>query len=446
MARLWLLVALLFSGSAFAGYAQLAPPSGWVAGTATKPAFYRAAANDGFDPAGVAHVAGSIGVAGKAIKVPAALQVAANAAQFLAPVVISNPALATAAVVAAWLAPVGLQWIAGQGWAVPDASSVESDGSEYSTTAPGTNAGTGWKPSPQAACDAVTQLVIPAYVGHVTAAVSADGFYCNLKFDGNPWTGTSIGKRASACAAGWFYTSSGACVKTREYTKQSNDAASDLLKGVPMPAEIPSVLPSLVPQPVPVPVQAPQLDPTPQWVPMGDPVRNPAYKPDAAPSPENQPYLQPGIRVVPRPTPDSPWQVDLQPQDRPVPSSTPDPAVRPDPDGGAGGPSDGKPGTASDDFCALHPNVLACQTLGSPGDATPIPNRDAPISIQPDGGWGPSDGTCPQSRYLHFFGRSVELPFTQVCAFARGVRPFFLGFAWLTAAMALFGFWSRKGW
>jgi len=133
----------------------------------------------------------------------------------------------------------------------------------------------------------------------------------------------------------------------------------------------PSIMPQTVPEEIdtPLPIQLPETQPV--FVPTGNPVLNPNYNPDAEPSPQNKPWLQPAVRVVPAPTPENPWQVDLQPVDRPVETGepSPDPKVEPLPDPSnppdPNQPTD-QPKEETPDFCAQHPEALACAKLDTP--------------------------------------------------------------------------------
>src|SRR6185312_2309944 len=126
------------------------------------------------------------------------------------------------------------------------------------------------------------------------------------------------------------------------------------------PHAIPDDLPQQLPFPLPVeqPILNPdaETDPQPQplWVPQGNPVPVPNTNP--------QQYSQPGTRLTPSPSPSSPWQVDVAPDDKV--SIDPTPVLSPQavpPADAASAPSSDQPS----DICKLHPNIVACQTLGT---------------------------------------------------------------------------------
>ena len=192
------------------------------------------------------------------------------------------------------------------------------------------------------------------------------------------------------------------------------------------------------------PVQQPVINPSPAgepqplFVPTGNPVKNPNYNPNQAPSPTNQPYIQPGIRIVPTPTPGNPWQVDVQPVDKPVPSPEPNPEPTPET------PEDPKPDPKEGDLCEKHPDILACQKVELK-DLEPqeLNSSEKTLAITPDDGWGPSSASCPAPKTAQVLGITLSMPFTMLCDFASAIKPLFIAFAWLSAALTFFGF-GRK--
>ena len=104
-----------------------------------------------------------------------------------------------------------------------------------------------------------------------------------------------------------------------------------------------------------------------------------------------------------------------------------------------------KPAPEETDLCKLHPDILACVKVAKPGELepTPVPNDVKNLQITPDQGWGPSAGTCPAPKTAQVMGVSLEMPFTMLCDFASAIKPLFIAFAWLSAALTFFGF-GRK--
>lgn len=212
---------------------------------------------------------------------------------------------------------------------------------------------------------------------------------------------------------------------------------------------MPPTVPFELPKPTPLPIQQPIINPQPTenpqprplFVPTGDPVPNPQYDPNAPPGPNNQPYIQPGIRVVPSPTPSQPWRVDLQPVNRPQDVATPNP--NPDAEPGTD-PTDKPKPEEQQSLCEKHPDIVACAKLGEPGQATPVPNETKTLTIAPENGFGPSGGSCPPPRTVEVAGLTLSMPFDLLCDFATGLKPVIVGLAWLTAAFTFMGIGRRS--
>ncbi|MDD2609640.1 MAG: virulence factor TspB C-terminal domain-related protein [Giesbergeria sp.] len=372
----------------------------------------------------------SLNVGGQTIKVPASMKLAANAPRFAAAALFLNPQLRFALGVVSWLSAAKVIWDeASQQW--------------------------------------------------MTKGDISSGY--SLWSD--PWSGQHI-HSSPPCASWWpgsvFVQTSeltGQCrlsagtLTTLNRTKNSNEEQSRPLTkeeyerklapevfrpGTPsiMPDSVPNELPPGTPLPVEQPVinPSPGTNPQPQpyFVPQGDPVPNPNYDPNAAPSPQNQPYIIPGVRIVPSPTADEPWRVDVQPVNRPTPTKdplTPD-ELNPQPDPNADPNSQPDPGAGDNpkpeeqqSLCEKHPEIVACQKLGTLGPAEPLKNTDKNLLINKDEGWGPSNGSCPAPRTINIAsaGRSYELSFQPLCDFANGVRPIIIALAWLSATLSFVG-------
>lgn len=216
------------------------------------------------------------------------------------------------------------------------------------------------------------------------------------------------------------------------------------------PSPIPLGVPQAWPLPSPFwwPVQSPIVSPSPvnPADPMADPVPVPYRQPlgDPVPIPNTNPqqYKSPVIDIFPSPTVDDPWRVDVQPKD--IISTSPDPIVAeplPDP---IPDPDTTETPTEPSDLCLLHPEILACQIV-DPGTLDPVdvPDEARPMSITPDGGWGPNSGSCPAPKTATIMGVSISMPFTMLCDFAVQIKPLLIAFAWLSAALTFFGFAKR---
>lgn len=120
----------LSAGSAFAGYAQATPPSGWSAGGGTGGAFTGTKAANGatFLSSSVTTNA-SLNVGGRAVSIPATMRFSANAPRVAAAAVMLHPGIRTVAQIAGWLGLAGLLYDATSGlWTIPDPDAQPSDG------------------------------------------------------------------------------------------------------------------------------------------------------------------------------------------------------------------------------------------------------------------------------------------------------------------------------
>lgn len=98
------------------------------------------------------------------------------------------------------------------------------------------------------------------------------------------------------------------------------------------------------------------------------------------------------------------------------------------------------------DFCILHPESMACAKLGEPGEAPDLQNKDISASLQPDGGFGPDNGTCPADRTFttHNGGIPIVFSWAPVCQGASTFRPVVIGMAWLSAVLIFMGITKRS--
>ena len=452
MAYLRTLVVGLLAGftlTAHAGYAQLAAPPGFsVSGGGFG---YAAAANDQVFGR-VIHQSGALtaNVGGQAVKMPAAYRLAANAPRIAARAIFLHPGIRTAAGIAIWLGLANIVWDqATKAWKVQrgDGSTVVSDGYEYRAMSPGAV----WRPTAREACRDWLNVLSQTWAGsyEYTSSVPLSDGYCALAWNsvngggaGTEYQGYEI--RQSQCPAGWYITQGGVCTQTPQQQPLTQEQFEDALQPHPMPETVPLELP----KPTTLPVEQPFINPEPgpnpahrpQFVPTGNPVPNPKYDPNSPVGPANQPYLQPGVRIVPSPTPSNPWQVDMQPVDRPVVSPDPKPDAVPDPESGDG---DKPKPEDQQSLCEKHPDIVACQKLG---DLSPqeLPKNTVSLTINREDGFGPSDGACPAPREFVILGKQMAFRWDLICDFASGIRPLLVGFAYLSAALAFLGLSRRE--
>jgi len=349
---------------AHAGYAQLAPPPGWSAGTGGAVGLFNgvAAGNSAQFLESTVRTNASLNVGGRAVSIPATLRFAANAPRFAASFLFLNPAVRTAAGIATWLGVGKIIYDAAQDlWLKINEGQIEQwyfNGVAY--------------PSLQAQCDAMVALWKALSPNQTITAYAYQDHYCIRVVDGYE---TSYGP---------FYPDIIEAGSTRPLSKEEFE--KELAPEVFRPGA-PSIMPQTVPEEIdtPLPIQLPETQPV--FVPTGNPVLNPNYNPDAEPSPQNKPWLQPAVRVVPAPTPENPWQVDLQPVDRPVETGEPSPDPKVEPLADPANPPDpnqpkDQPKEETPDFCVQHPEALACAKLDTPPDTDLPTSENLSLSLQ----------------------------------------------------------------
>lgn len=194
--------------------------------------------------------------------------------------------------------------------------------------------------------------------------------------------------------------------------------------------------------PVDSPIINPGTDnkPKPLFFPTGRPVKNPKYDPSKPISPSNSPTIQPGVRVVPSPTADDPWRVDIEPVDRPVDETDPNAPTEPDLSDDPDQTDDDQP--KSDDeksLCEKHPDILACAKpdLDTPDEDIPKSKRD--VTFTEENLFG--GGACPADVYFQPSGGLQQMKawdWNQSCGYITGyVKPILILCCTFTAFMIL---------
>lgn len=422
------LVGLLFGlvgGNAFAGFAQVSPPSGYSAPGGVS--MYKAATNDVSFTGGVRGASGVINVAGRSVTMPAAYRFAANAGGAAARSAFGNPylfiAIAAGTAIYDWYNASGYGLVNGQ-WVKMNPYACYSNCYEY--------------------------LVSNVWYPHMQLAANAQiGKYMNNGYAAGNGVITSVEMQSSSPGSAYRYKIGAVNYTSAWYGPNSTRArAVDQPGGTPAvqsefeaalsPKAIPAGLPQMLPDPLPI--LSPVLNPSADAVPVPVPMRVPQGLPVPVPDTNPQQYKTPVIDLVP--VPDSPWMVDAQPKEiiktdaTPLPMSEPVPSTPP-----AGQTATEK---VTPDLCEKNPGILACQTF-KPDELTPtaVPNTDRAMSITQDSGWGQGNGSCPAPRSVSVAGMSLTMPFTLLCDFAQGIRPVVIALAWLTVAMGFIGF-ARK--
>ncbi|GKT01398.1 hypothetical protein AVKW3434_18435 [Acidovorax sp. SUPP3434] len=429
----------------------MASPPGFAASPAGFT--YAAAANDA-TYGRVVYQAGGLtaNVGGQTTRMAAAYRLAANAPRFAAAAIFLNPYVRAGVGIASLLMAAKVFWDEyDKKWK----HRVDEDEVivrwEYTFPGAGQNF-----PTATEACRVIVARQTPQ--GAHVAAYSVSGTKCTggfsfpYEFIGQP-AGYVFGVEFNGiervqkpCPAGSVPTDAGCVVKgSRTDTIESpEDFAQRIINpnsepGWTMPDSVPLELPPGTPLPVEQPFINPEPGPSPAhrplFVPTGNPVPNPKYDPSAELGPNNWPWLQPGVRIVPAPTPGAPTRVDMQPVDRAIPNPDADPDSDP-------APEDKPKPEEQQSLCEKHPDIVACQKLGEI-EAKELPNRTVPVKLEREEGFGPSNGSCPAPRHLSAMGMDLEFRWDLFCDFASGVRPLVVGFAYLAAVLSFMGL-SRK--
>lgn len=423
------LVLCCYAGLAAAGFAQLAPPSGWTAGTATAPATYGAAANEAWVQQTVRTTA-SLNVGGQSIKVPATMRMAANAPKFLAgrigaglAVGLGSPLAIGLTVAAALLLPTISEWIANTDFRW----NAQAQQWEKSSANQACTAYFGGKTASGSNCEgaglAAAKLVLGENADIEAICAIPPNSYCSIYKTG---TTQSYGPFDAVVRTG------GGPAKPADYETEVRPA----LETYPLPMRLPNELPGI--NPFGWPVAEPVLNPNPEGLPQ--PLFVPQGLPQPVPNTDPQQYRQPGVRVVPAPTKAEPWRVDLQPVDKTGtdPNGVQEPTTEPSTD------SNTKPSEKDSDLCLKNPDILACQKLEEVEDKD-LDTKDKPISITPDGGWGADNASCPAAKHLTVQGRDIPIPYDLFCTYMQGLRPIIIAMAWLSAGFILLGARESNG-
>jgi hypothetical protein len=87
----------------------------------------------------------------------------------------------------------------------------------------------------------------------------------------------------------------------------------------------------------------------------------------------------------------------------------------------------------SRDLCADHPEILACQQMGSySAPSESLGSNNINVSVSPVSVAG--DATCPPDMSASFLGVPITVSWELPCQFANGIRNLVIAAAWLLAA------------
>lgn len=408
-----LLAALALGGLqvAHAGYAQLAAPAGYAAASGGHT--YAAAANDQVFGR-VVHQPGGLtaNVGGQAVKMPAAYRLAANAPRVAAAVVFLHPGVRTAVGIAGWLLTAKLVWDeASQTWRE---KSDPVDGTEYGVYV---HHETKWFTSASSACS-----YWKGATGITMGTATVQGSQCTVVYvdaNGNKWPqgSTTINTRTGpgGCPSNTEATPGG-CLSPALTQPQFVDILNPANNpGWPMPSTVPLELP----RPTALPVEQPFINPAPGENPANRPQRVPTGEPQPIPNTNPQQWRQPYVEIVPAPTPDNPWRVDVRPGE--TTSTSPNPVENPTPD------AEDKPAEEQDkSLCEKYPDILACSKPELDVPDGEIPKLTKQITYAEEGGFG--GGSCPSNVYANLHGKQTMVyEWTRTCSVVSTyIRPIIL--------------------
>lgn len=221
-------------------------------------------------------------------------------------------------------------------------------------------------------------------------------------------------------------------------------------------------LPPVITPNVDVPVEAPVWNPSPSnpdrtrpvVAPVGDPVPHTEVTPEGE---RRTVWVQPNVTITHTPREGDPLRFDVKPGQTTVTG----PGVRtgevngqpqPDPTKPGEKPAaetqteegEQKPEEKEDGLCSGEDakDVLACQKMGELEEME-LPEREVTMTFEPHASFHRS-GQCPADKTIRVGGMSATFSYRQVCEFASSVRPLFVAFAGLAAAMMIIGAGRRE--
>ncbi len=422
--KLIVLLFVVWSVKSHAAFTSLTPPVGYSAGAA---AAFNTLRGGSILSTGIG-VESSITVAGSVVRVPAILPLAADAGAFAAALIFRNPLLFAVAGVAAWLYDKCVSYSNGVwNFVCARPGDVISDGQRYKV-----GSDPNFSHSPSEACQ--------SYVGFNNAlnstyifltAVASSSVLCTiqkyLRTGGNPnapVTSTiGINSSASNCPAGYFYYGN-TCQQNANPVPIGETDFINQVKDKPVPVSLPFDAPASWPVKSPI-INGGQ----PLQIATGLPVPNPGSAP--------QTYTQPVVNIIPSPTVEDPWRVDIVPATvtgtNPVGITVPTTV----PPTGTGTP------TTNPDPCLLRPDTAGCVKLGN---LEPLDIRHDVLTptISSNQGFGPSTANCPAPHSINIQGKNFNIGFQPICFFADLIRPIVLGVAFISAAFSFFSLGKRN--
>ena len=498
----------LMGSSAFAGFADAAPPVGWSSGGGPGGSYNFSrkvgeAANTVYNNVHHIRSTASVVAAGQATQVPAAMRLAANAGSFAA-----GKSLHPGLLLGALALPYIIQWAQDRDITMGDAADAPGGKAWFKNTK--MSGGTGFRVHQTTLFQGV---VVPQGAIFPTAQAALDDFIAraNLLYPG--FQANSVRFRgwdsATVAGVGWYpwgslySTASVTMTPATEPEVWSQRRLTDQefqteMTPVPIPPQMPQATPWDWPIELPRINPNPYPDGSPQEliIPTGNPVWDPA----------RQKWFQPAIKVIPSPTTSNPWRVDYRPieielpspnpANPPSPNAPPNPVPQPYPDpfrpnwypqpGQPFDPYAPNPNAPNPNPNPLapppnpnpnpNPNPAPVPNPNSPGapqggsetpkeetvqlceafpdvlacqklgtaSPTPVQNTERSLAITKEEGFGPSNGSCPADRDITLSTFSLKLSYQPICTAAEMLRPVVLALAYLSAALTFMGLGRKE--
>lgn len=410
---LYLAVGLMLGASISLSHAAVSIPisapanvvkssTGWQ--TAGSASFNAGAFNSGF----------TTQVAGKAVTMPAAWSMAANAGQYAVAAIRLSPSTLAVGAVAAWLLPYGLQWINNQfsvPYTQPFVGQCSIDSGTYNNVT-------------KDACVSMQQAIVCAGATNGCRFAAWAGPYGNIMswYPTGAWGGTWS---QTGCPAGT--TSNGtACVGAVRPANDS-DWAAPAASALPSPAAT-----ELAGKGVAIPLQNPQIDPSPVDVPLSPPYVDPV----------TGKRMQDRARVTPNPDGTTAirddYRVEVDPAGNPVPGGTVEQAPEPAPEEEQVTP--GEFGEVPDLYEKIYPDGLTGVLEEKTAQLKQTPLFGLVSQLAPTGiGNG---GTCPSWTFDMNFGGVMNMGSKVVqppCWIWDAIKAIMIVTALLTARKLIFG-------
>lgn len=397
---------------ASAAYSTLPTPNGYTPGTAAARATYAAAATDKTLQNVIRQAGGTTAsVVGNKIKIDVAYKLAPTAARIAARAIFLNPYVAVGVGVASWLVTSNVRWDdITKSWVTDNPDAQPSNGNKYTSSESSILNGV-WYDTYQSACGAISGWFSRQNSGGTTSIVSCTDKAVVIRYVAAPYFDRDSGKTVvpnpynyqyalrdnpSTCQAGWYLTSNSGCVQFPPVITLTEQDFVERVADKPMPSTVPTELPPGTPLPVDRPVVNPSTGDNPSPLPF----RVPTGQPQPIPNTNPQQYKQPYVDIIPAPTDDNPFQVDVKPGE--TTSTDPNPVTNPEPDPNA----EDKPTPEEDkSLCEKHPDILACAKpeLDTPDGEIPKTTRE--ITYQVDNTFG--GGACPANVYSNIGGKNI---------------------------------------